>query len=281
MTVVDAHQHFWDRSMRGFDYSWQETAGMENICRDFMPSDLLPSLQECGVDATIFVQTQHHLAENRWALEMTEQHDLLCGVVGWVDLTSDQCEDQLLEFRDHPRFVGVRHVVQDEPDDDFILRIDVLRGLSVLEKHGVPFDLLFYSRHLRHAVAVARKFPDLPLVINHLSKPNIKNGELDRWKSELKEAARCENLYCKLSGMVTEADWKHWTVEDIRPFAETAIDAFGPHRLMFGSDWPVCLLAASYQQVHDVAGELIRGLGDNEQSLIMGGTATKFYGLEF
>lgn len=279
MTVVDAHQHFWDRSIEAFDHSWQEDDGLEEICRDFMPPDLKPLIAKSGVDATIFVQTQHNLAENRWALKLAEENDFVCGVVGWIDLTSDRCEEQLLEFREHPKFVGIRHVVQDEPEDDFIIREDVLRGLAVLEKHSVPYDLLFYPRQLKHASTVARKFPGLPLVIDHLAKPRIKTGEIDQWSKDLKAAADCENVYCKLSGLVTEADWQNWTLADMRPYAETAIECFGAIRLMFGSDWPVCELAATYQQVVSVANELLGGLSVDEQAMVMGMTAQTVYGL--
>ncbi len=181
MTVIDAHQHFWDRSLSEFDYSWQQAPELEKICRNFLPDDLRPQLVQAGVDRTILVQTQHQLAENRWALELAKSHDFIAGIVGWVDLTSPHCQRQLQEFLQDPAFVGVRHVVQDEPDQDFIIRPDVLRGLSVLEQHEMPFDLLFYDRHLRHAPTVAGHCPDLPLVIDHLSKPAIKTGELKTW----------------------------------------------------------------------------------------------------
>jgi L-fuconolactonase len=278
--IVDAHHHFWDRSLRQFDYTWQEAPGMEPICRSFLPGDLQPLLAAGNVDATVLVQTQHDVEENRWALQLAERHHFIAGVVGWVDLASPDCEPQLLEFCDHPKFVGIRHVVQDEPDEDFIIRPDVSRGLAVLERYGVPFDLLFYDRHLRHALTVARRFPDLPLVIDHLSKPKIRSGEIDTWRRELAAVSACENVFCKLSGMVTEADWDRWTVEDLRPCAQTAIEEFGPERLMFGSDWPVCLLAASYADVCTAARELISGLSPAEQTLIMGQTACRFYDLK-
>ena len=168
--IIDAHQHFWQLA-QPFDYGWLRAAHNAPICRDFLPDDLRPHLQATGVARTIVVQTQHNVLENRWALSLAEQHDFLAGVVGWVDLASPQCEEQVLEFRAHPKFVGVRHVVQDERDDDFIVRPEVMRGLKVLEKYQVPFDLLFYVKHLRHAVAVAHAVPELPLVIDHLAKP--------------------------------------------------------------------------------------------------------------
>lgn len=279
MTRIDAHQHFWDRSIDAFDHSWQEADSLAKICRDFMPVDLRPLIADARIDQTIFVQTQHNIGENYWALKLAEENEFICGVVGWIDLASPECEQQLLEFSEFPKIRGFRHVVQDEPDDDFVVRKDVLRGLKVLEKHNMPFDLLFYTRHLKHAAEVARRCPGLPLVIDHLSKPPIKSGEIEQWRIDLQTAARHPNVYCKLSGMVTEADWQNWTVDDLRPYAEAAIEQFGPERMMFGSDWPVCELAANYDRVHSAATELIQQLSEDEQAEIMGGTAARFYSL--
>jgi L-fuconolactonase len=276
--VIDAHQHFWQLD-QPFEYGWLETPGLEPIRRDFLPEDLAKLIGKVGVDRTVFVQTQHNIEENRWVLGLAEQCDFIAGVVGWVDLAGDKCETQLLEFKDHPKFVGIRHVTQDEPDDDFIIRPDVVRGLRVLEKHGVPFDLLFYVKHLKHAAPLAKMLPDLPMVINHLAKPQIKDGISDGWRRELQSAAQHPNVYCKLSGMVTEADWKQWTPTDLRPFVETALEAFGPARCMFGSDWPVCELAGSYQQVYNALREIVGELGASELEQIFGGTAARFYGL--
>ncbi len=276
--VIDAHQHFWQLS-QPFDYRWLDAPELEPIRRDFLPEDLAQRMKSSGIDRSVFVQTQHNVAENRWVLDMAQRHDYIAGVVGWVDLASDDCERQLLEFKDHPKFVGIRHVTQDEPDDDFIIRPDVVRGLHVLQKHGVPFDLLFYVKHLKHAAPLATMLPDLPLVIDHLAKPLIADGILAGWREDLQAAAQHPNLFCKLSGLVTEADWSKWTASDLRPYVETALDAFGPERCMFGSDWPVCELAASYQQVHDALREIVGPLGASELDQIFGGTASRFYGL--
>ena len=277
--MIDAHQHFWDRRIAKFDHSWQESPGLERICRTFLPDDLKPLIDEVGVEKTIFVQTQHDVAENRWVLDATAQSGFVAGVVGWIDLASDQCEAQLEEFKDDPRFVGVRHVTQDEPDDDFIVRPDVLRGLRVLEKHGVPFDLLFYTKHLHHADRLGRELPDLPMVIDHLSKPKIKDGLVAGWQDDLRVAAQHPNIYCKLSGMITEADWQDWQPSDLKPYVETALEYFGADRCMFGSDWPVCELAGSYRQVFDALVEVLGPISDSERNAIFSGTATKFYGL--
>src|SRR5438309_355296 len=177
---IDAHQHFWQLS-QPFNYRWLEAPALAPIRRDAVPEHLEPLLRPLPVRRTVFVQTQHDLEENRWALGLAERHDFIAGVVGWVDLASPDCERQLLEFKRHPKFVGVRHVTQDEPDDNFIVREDVLRGLRVLEKHGVPFDLLFYVKHLRHAATLARQLPGLSMVIDHLAKPHIKDRRTDDW----------------------------------------------------------------------------------------------------
>ena len=277
-TTIDAHQHFWQLS-RPFDYRWLDVPTHAPIRRDFLPEHLEPHLRAAGVRRCVFVQTQHNVEETRWVLGLAERHPFIAGVVGWVDLCDPTCEDQLLELRRHPKFVGVRHVTQDEPDDDFIVRPDVLRGLRVLEKHGVPFDLLFYVRHLRHAATLARELPELRMVIDHLAKPRIREGRTDDWLPHLKAAAAFPNVYCKLSGLVTEADWRRWTAADLRPYVQAALECFGPGRCMFGSDWPVCELAASYEQVHAALVEALGPLSASERAAVFGGTARCFYDL--
>jgi len=276
--IIDAHQHFWKLD-KPFEYGWLYTDEHKPICRDFLPNDLAVHLNKTGVSKSVFVQTQHNVEENRWVLEMTEKYDFLAGVVGWVDLAADDCEDQLLEFTDHPKFVGIRHITQDEPDDDFIVRPDILRGLRVLQKHRVPFDLLFFVQHLKHAATLGRELPDLPMVIDHLSKPKIKDQEIEDWKKDLRVAAQFPNIYCKLSGMVTEADWQNWKPADLRPYVEFALEVFGPERCMFGSDWPVCELAGSYEDVFRALTEVIDSLTDSEKEQVFAQTAISFYGL--
>lgn len=275
--IIDAHQHFWKLGL--FDTSWLEANEHQPIRRDFLPPDLKPLIDAAGVDRTVFVQTQHDVDETRWALGLAEEHDWICGVVGWLDLASEQCEEQLLELKKHPKFVGIRHVTQDEPDVNFIVRPEVIRGLRVLEQHGVPFDLLFYVEHLHHAQALAEQLPGLKMVIDHISKPHIRDHRLDDWEANFRTAARFPNVYCKLSGMITEADWRNWRAEDLRPYVEIALDAFGAERLMFGSDWPVCELAGSYQQVFDALRECLGSLNRDELERIFCGTARDFYGL--
>jgi L-fuconolactonase len=276
--TIDAHQHFWQFS-QPFDYEWLKSPSHKAICRDYLPDDLKPHLDRCGISKSIFVQTQHNLAENRWALSLADHYDFLAGVVGWIDLASPACEAQLLEFKEHPKFVGVRHIVQDEPDPDFIIRPEVVRGLKVLEKHGVPFDLLFFVQHLKHAATLGKILPDLPMVIDHLAKPKIKEHSIDDWLPHLQAAAKCPNIFCKLSGMVTEADWDRWRPEDLKPYIQHVVDLFGPQRCLFGSDWPVCELAGSYEQVYASLVENISDLTPAERAGIMGENARRFYRL--
>jgi len=277
---IDAHQHFWDLSNSQFDYSWTDTDKNSAIHNTFLPTTLKPYLDECGVDKCVFVQTQHDVAENRWVLGLAEQNDWIVGVVGWVDLASSECEQQLEEFKEHPKFVGVRHITHDEPDDNFIVSDAVIRGLKIVEKHQVPFDLLFFVKHLQHAKTLGEQLPDLPMVIDHLAKPEIKAGNFDNWKDNFIAASKFPNIYCKLSGMITEANWSSWTPNDLQPYVDLALEHFGPERCMYGSDWPVCELAGSYRQVHDSLAELISKLSESEQDAIWYKTASSFYRLE-
>ncbi len=275
--LIDSHQHFWDLRRSDFDHSWQDD--LPTLKRSFLPEDLGPILKKAGVRKSVFVQTQHNVEENRWALELAEQHDFVAGVVGWIDLASPDCEAELLQFLHHPKFVGIRHLTQDEPDDDFLLRPDVMQGLHVLEKHEIPFDLLLSVRHLRHVPRLARELPNLRMVIDHLAKPEIKHCRLQPWTNELKAASQCENIYCKLSGLITEAHWQQWTVGDLKPYVQVALDFFGPDRCMFGSDWPVCLLAGSYEQVIGALNEAIGPLSATERRKVFGETAANYYRL--
>lgn len=276
--VIDAHQHFWQRS-EPFNYAWLDTPAKAAISQDHMPADLEPLLRAAGVDRTVCVQTQHDLAENHWALRLATQHEFIAGVVAWVDLASADCERQLAEFVHHPKFVGVRHVTQDEPDDDFIVRSDVIRGLRVLEKHGVPFDLLFHVKHLRHVPKLARDLPNLAMVIDHLAKPNIREHKFDAWLTDFRTAGENPNVYCKLSGMITEADWQRWNADDLKPYVHTAVEVFGPDRCMFGSDWPVCKLAGPYGGVKQALVDALGPITESERGAIFGETAQRFYGL--
>ena len=274
--TLDAHHHLWQRS-QPFDYRWLDTPEHAKIAGDYLPETLEPILRRNGIDASIIVQTQHDLEENRWALIQADTHSFIGGVVGWTDLASPECESQVDFFKYHPKFVGFRHLVQDEPDDDWLVRPEVIAGLKVLAKHEMPFDLLLRVRHLRHVPTLAREVPNLFMVIDHLAKPDIKHGGFDAWAPALRAAAESPNVFAKLSGFVTEADHQAWTAGDLRPYVQHALECFTPSRLMFGSDWPVCELAGAYDRVRQALDETLGPLSPGERDAIYGGTARQFY----
>ena len=275
-STIDAHHHLW-RLGKELRYDWLQNPGLEAIRHDYVLEDLQPLLRAEGIDRSIFVQTLADLDETRWALQLADQHSMLAGVVGWVDLASPECQLQVDEFRGNPKFVGVRHVVHDEPDSNWIVRPEILSGLKILEAASIPFDLLFRPEHLHHVPTLARACPNLLLVIDHLAKPPIWSGRVESWLEAIRVAARFPNVFCKLSGMVTEADLQSWQPNDLRPYVDEVVHLFGPNRLMFGSDWPVCELAASYSQVHQVTRDLLANLSRTELTAIFGGTAVHFY----
>ena len=276
--LIDSHHHLWNLR-EPFDYRWLDDPAMTPIRRNFMPTDLEPLLRSAGIDRTVVVQTQHNLKENDWALAIADQHPWIAGVVGWVDLASLDCEAQIIAARSHPKFAGVRHVTQDEPDDDFIVSAPILRGLKVLERHRVPFDLLFHVKHLHHVPELVEQLPELPMVIDHLAKPRIREQVTDDWLPHFRAAAAYPQIVCKLSGMITEANWQSWKPSDIKPYVQAALDLFGPERLMFGSDWPVSNLAGSYAELVDALNDALGPISDSERDAIFGGTAACFYGL--
>jgi L-fuconolactonase len=236
-------------------------------------------LRENGVAQTVLVQASNSVAETRWLLSLAEQHPFIAGVVGWVDLAGQDCDRQLEELTAYPKFKGVRHLVESEPDDGWLTQATVLRGLRALSSRGLSYDLLVHTRHLRHVKALIESCPELRLVVDHLAKPPVKSGERQEWERALREVAAFENVSCKLSGLVTEADHASWRTEELRPYVECALTLFGPRRLMFGSDWPVCLLAASYAQVLESFQRLLEDLSEDEKACIMGANATEVYRL--
>lgn len=272
--IVDAHQHFWN--LETGDYSWP-TPDLPALYRTFGPEDLAPELAAAGVDRTVVVQADDSFWETDAMLAHAEAHDFIAGVVGWVPLDRpDEAARALDRYRRHPKFVGVRHLIHTEPDPDWLVRDSVLEGLGLLAEAGVPFDVVsLLPRHLEHVVTIAERHPSLQVVVDHLSKPRIAAGELEPWAAGLRAAAELPNVHAKVSGLVTEADHEHWTVEDLRPYVEHAVEVFGADRLMFGSDWPVLLLAADYQTVFTVYSAL---LGATDRGKVLGGNAARFYG---
>jgi L-fuconolactonase len=273
---VDAHQHFWRYDPA--EYGWIGE-GMERLARDYLPTDLAPLLAAQEIDGSVAVQARQTLEETRWLLELAAKHPAILGVVGWVDLQSSDVGEQLREFAGNPRFVGVRHVVQDEPDVRFLLGEAFVRGLRQLHGFGLTYDLLLFPPQLPAAVELVAMMPEQPFVLDHLAKPQIKDGSLDPWQADIRALARHPHVSCKLSGLVTEAAWQGWKRADFTPYLEVALEAFGPRRLMMGSDWPVCLLAAEYPDVVGIVTDFIGRLSKSEQAMILGGTAGRFYRL--
>lgn len=274
---IDAHQHFWHYTPQ--EYSWIGP-DMAVLRRDHLPVDLAPLLGSTGIDGTIAVQARQTLEETQWLLELADQSPFIKGVVGWVDLRSPETRQQLEHFSLHPKFRGVRHVVQDEPDDQFMLREDFIRGLEMLTEYNLTYDILVFPRHLPVACELVEKFPGQPFVLDHIAKPFIKDGRVSPWDTHIRRLAAYSNVWCKVSGMVTEANWRQWQPLDFRPYLDVVFEAFGPHRIMFGSDWPVCTLAGAYADVAGIVSDYIQGLSAEEQADVWGGTARKFYGLE-
>jgi len=276
-TRIDSHQHFWAYSAA--EYPWIGP-GMERLARDYLPPDLARLLAAEGVDGSVAVQARQSMTESRWLLELAAAHPVVRGVVGWVDLRSDRVGDDLHELAVNPKFVGVRHVVQEEPDPRFVLGEDFVRGLRRLLPHDLTYDLLVYQEQLPAAIELVGLLPEQPFVVDHLAKPRIASGDLDGWAGDIRALARHGNVWCKVSGMVTEAVWRGWKRDDFTPCLDVVLEAFGPERLMVGSDWPVCLLAGEYADVMAIPREFFARLSATEQALVHGGTATRFYGLE-
>jgi L-fuconolactonase len=274
---IDAHQHYWLYNER--DYGWMDDS-CEPIKRDFMPDHLKPLLASLGFAGSIVVQARQTLEETEWLLSLADQHSSILGVVGWLDLCSEQIDEQLQRFASHPKLRGVRHVVQDEPDDNFMLRADFQRGISRLKDYGLTYDLLLFPRHLKPAFQLVERFPEQPFVLDHIAKPNIAGSVISGWKEGIYELAAHPNVYCKLSGMVTEAKRGHWQAEDFRPYLDIVFDAFGSGRLMIGSDWPVCLLNGDYSSVMGIVLDYVKALPQADQEAILGGNCARFYGLK-
>ena len=274
---IDAHQHFWVYNRR--EYSWIDDS-MVLLRHDFLPADLKPELERAGFAGCVAVQARQTLEETRWLLELARNWPFILGVVGWIDLRSAAAPAQLQEFAAHPKLVGIRHIVQSEPDDRFLLQPEFLRGVAQLEEFGLAYDLLIYPRHLAVASEFVRRLPKQRFVLDHLAKPAIKDGSLTEWARGLRELASFPNVYGKLSGLVTEADWRAWKPADIRPYLDVALECFGASRLMIGSDWPVCTLAGAYARVMEVVKDYLSSCPAESVEGILGGNAQAFWKLK-
>ncbi len=273
--MLDTHVHFWQ-----FDPirdAWIDDS-MKALQRDFLPPDLLPELTANGISGCIAVQADQSEAETHFLLQLAENHDFVKKVVGWVDLRSPDVEQRLDYFSQFEKLAGFRHIVQGEADVNFLLRKDFCHGIAALEKHGFTYDILVFPHQLGAVLEFIKLFPRQKFVLDHLAKPYIKDGYLDGWAALMREIAKHENVYCKVSGMVTEADWRSWKYEDFVPYLDLVTEAFGTQRLMFGSDWPVCLLGGGYV---DVVGMVRRYFSEIEVAAVMGENGAKYYSQDF
>jgi L-fuconolactonase len=283
MTRIDAHQHFWKYDPPEFSWVTDEMAVLR---RDFLPDELARELAANGMDASIAVQSSQSEKGTTFLLNLAVMHSKIAGVVGWVDLRAPNVRERLREYSRYQKLRGFRHIVQAEPDDRFLLREDFLRGLACLKEFHFTYDILIYPKQLPAAVELAKRMPEQPFVVDHIAKPLIKAKEIEPWARQMRELAAGPNVFCKVSGLVTEADWHQWRAQDFKPYLDVVFDAFGPDRLMFGSDWPVCLIAGTYSQVKQLIEEYLsqRFTAEKEkqkiEQAIFGETAARFYGVK-
>jgi L-fuconolactonase len=273
---IDAHQHFWIYTPA--EYDWIDDS-MARLRRDFLPQDLKPEMEGSNFHGSVAVQVRQTWEETRWLLNLATHSPSILGVVGWVDLRSPYIRAQLKVLAQNPKLVGIRHIVQSEPDHRFLLQPEFLRGISVLEEFDLAYDILIYTRHLPVASEFVARFPRQRFVLDHLAKPPVKSGKVDSWAQGIERLAAFPNVFCKLSGLVTEADWRGWKPEQMIPFLDVAFESFGPDRLMIGSDWPVCLVAASYERAVEVVKSYVLRHKPESQDGVLGGNAQRFWRL--
>ena len=274
--AIDAHHHLWKYNQS--DYVWM-TEGMEVLRRDFLLPELEKVTHEAGIDGTVAVQARQMVEETNWLLELAHRDERIRGVVGWVPLVNEDARRHLERFAGDAKLKGVRHVLHDEPDDLYMLRKDFNRGVSILRDFGLKYDILVFERQLPQTLTFVDRHPNQIFIVDHLAKPRIREGSVSPWREQMQQLAKRMNVYCKVSGMVTEADWKSWTLDGLRRYFDIVSEAFGPKRLMFGSDWPVLTLASSYKTWAETFQGMIAGLSEDEQARMRGGTAVEAYGL--
>lgn len=275
--IIDAHHHLW--KFNSVDYGWMDDS-MEVLRRDYLPEDLKKEIAVLGLRGTVVVQARQMLDETSWLLELAENYPFIKGVVGWLDIRSEDFRSQLELYTSHPKLVGLRHVIHDEPDDDFMLRPAFIKGLEIMQEYDLSYDLLLFPKHLSRAIELVNMFPEQRFVLDHISKPYIKSGILQPWKDDIGCLSAQPNVWCKISGMVTEADHENWRYEDFVPYMSTVEEAFGSDRIMLGSDWPVCRLAGEYDVVMDIPFRYFRKLDDDEKERILGLNAIDAYKLK-
>jgi L-fuconolactonase len=274
---IDSHQHFWRYD--AVRDAWI-TDSMAVLRRDFLPEHLAAELAANGIDASIAVQADQSESETMFLLGLAEKNKSVAGIVGWVDLSSPRVGERLEHFSHSSKLRGFRHIAQSEPDDRFLAGENFVKGVAQLRAFGFTYDILIYPKQLPAAIELVARLPEQRFVVDHLAKPEIKSGKTAPWAAQMKEIAQNKNVFCKLSGMVTEADWKHSKADDFKPYLNVVFGAFGADRLMFGSDWPVCLLAATYRQVKQLIEEYVKGFSQSDKEGIFGGNAARFYGLK-
>ena len=275
--IIDSHQHFWNYEPE--KHSWIDDE-MSVIRRDFLSDDLQKVFTENGVDACVVVQADQTTEETDFLISIAENNNFIKGVVGWVDLRSESIEEDLLKYKKYDVVKGFRHVVQGEQDHNFMLRPEFLRGIELLGKYDLCYDILIFPHQLGATLELVKKFPNQKFVIDHIAKPYIKDGFFEGWAVMMREIAKHQNVYCKISGMITEADYKTWTPEQVHPYMKLVFESFGATRVMFGSDWPACLVAGNYSMVQALVTDFIMDLRQEQQNAIMGGNAAKFYNLK-
>lgn len=273
---IDSHQHFWQYDPARHVWMTDDTPTLK---KDFGPADLAPLLWTCALDGCVAVQADQSEVENTYLLALAEKHQFIRGVVGWVDLQADDLADRLAYYRRFPAMKGFRHVLHDEPQRDFMLRPAFQRGIGQLARFGYTYDLLIFVDQMAYTLDLVRAFPDQPFVIDHIAKPSIRQGVMGEWATYLNQLAACPNVSCKISGLVTEADWYQWEPADFHPYLDAVVDAFGTDRIMFGSDWPVCTLAGTYAAVYGLVADYFARFSQTEQDKFFGGNAVSFYGL--
>jgi L-fuconolactonase len=277
MKRIDSHQHFWQYNPAA--HTWM-TDAMNVLKKDYMPNDLAPLLRQIHFDGCIAVQASQSLEETIWLLKLAAENDFIKGVVGWVDLRSPGIHETLLGFSNHKKLVGVRHVVHDEPDDHFMLQPAFQNGIAALQEFNLTYDLLLFPKHIPVALQLVKKFPDQPFVVDHIAKPLINKREFNPWKEDLKELAKYPNVYCKLSGMVTEAKWNDWQEDDFKQYMDIVTESFGTNRIMIGSDWPVCTLSGTYSSTMNIVIKYGNQFSKEISDAIFGGTCINFYKID-
>jgi L-fuconolactonase len=276
MLRIDAHQHFWKFDPVRDNWITDE---MEAIKKNFLPQDFQSLLRQNNFDGSVVVQSDQSEKENEFQLQIAAENDFIKGVVGWVDLQAADVEERLTYYSSFKKMKGFRHVLQGEADRALMLKPSFMNGISKLEKFGFTYDVLIFPDQLKYTAEFVAAFPNQKFVIDHIAKPDIKNKKIKKWKEDIEAVAKYENVYCKISGIVTEADWKIWKKADFIPYMQTVAAAFGTNRIMYGSDWPVCLVAASYKEVLDIVKEYFSSFSENEQELFFGSNAIRFYNL--